>query len=101
MREKALENKIKKHLESKGYWFIKVHGSSIGKSGIPDIIACIEGVFVALEIKNPNGKGKISELQKYNISKINDSGGEAFIIDSFEDYLEKYEEIIANNYIRR
>lgn len=46
LKEKAVENKIKKWLKDKGYWFFKVHGSIFQPSGIPDILACIDGKFV-------------------------------------------------------
>ncbi len=54
-----------------------IHGST---SGIPDIIACIEGRFYVFEIKY--GKDVVSELQKQHINKIIESGGRAHIITS-------------------
>ena len=33
LKEKAVENKIKKWLKDKGYWFFKVHGSIFQPSG--------------------------------------------------------------------
>lgn len=77
--EKTFENKIKKFLKDNGSWFIKYWaGSQFTKSGIPDILACINGYFVAIEVKGPNGKP--SELQLYNIDKIRDAGGYAFVL---------------------
>ncbi|WP_064606952.1 hypothetical protein [Streptobacillus moniliformis] len=101
MNEKTLENKIKKHLENKGHWYIKISASVTMRAGIPDILTCIDGLFVALEIKNPNKKGKVSELQKYNIEKIKDSFGHALVIDSWEQYLDEYYKIVSKKYDRR
>ncbi|CAM3108746.1 VRR-NUC domain-containing protein [Streptobacillus ratti] len=101
MNEKTLENKIKRHLKENGHYFFKTHGGAFGKSGIPDLIICIKGLFVGLEIKNPNKKGKVSELQKYNIEKIKDSFGHALVIDSWEQYLDEYYKIVSKKYDRR
>lgn len=59
-------------------WYFKVWSGPYSKSGIPDIIACVNGNFVALEVKAENGHP--SELQKRNIKLINQSGGYARIV---------------------
>ena len=41
----------------------------INAHGIPDLIICLKGKFVAIELKNEDGKA--SALQSYNIDKIN------------------------------
>lgn len=77
--EKQFENKIKGLLKESGAWFIKYWaGSKFTKEGIPDILACVNGRFVAIEVKAPNGRA--SELQKYNVKKINNAGGYAVIL---------------------
>ena len=45
MREKAIENQIKKCLTAlgKNVWFFKHAASASMKVGIPDIICCIKG----------------------------------------------------------
>lgn len=87
LKEKAVENKIKKWLKDKGYWFFKVHGSIFQPSGIPDILACIDGKFVAIEVKRTKG-GVISPLQKAQIEKIKENGGIAGVASSMEEFLE-------------
>lgn len=72
-QEKNFENKIKGYLKSINAYFIKTHGDRFSRIGTPDIIACINGKFVAIEVKAENGKP--SELQKYHIQQINDAGG--------------------------
>lgn len=93
MNEKSLENKIKKHLKDNNHYFIKTHGHMFGKVGIPDLIACINGKFTGIELKNPNGKGKLSELQIYNLDSILNSGGYTLLTNSFEDYINFYNQI--------
>lgn len=78
-QEKTFENKIKKFLEGKNAWFIKYWaGSQFTKAGIPDILACVNGYFVGIEVKAQNGKP--SELQLHNIDKIRKAGGFAMVL---------------------
>ena len=91
--EKNFENRIKAFLKSEGAWFIKYWaGSQFTKSGVPDILACVDGYFVAIEVKGPNGKP--SELQLHTIKKIREAGGFAFVLypsgfDEFKDFIWK------------
>lgn len=86
--EKQLENKIKKYLKSRNIYYIKYWGGGIyTKNGVPDILACVNGHFVGIEVKAE--KGIISELQKYNIEQINASGGMGYVV-----YPKDYEKLI-------
>lgn len=57
----------------------KVSVQQISIRGIPDILVCLNGYFVALEIKDVKGKANPGQL--YNLGKIRDAGGLAMIID--------------------
>lgn len=77
--EKNFENKVKKFLKDKGCWFIKYWGgAAYTKSGIPDLLVCCAGFFIGVEIKAPNGKP--SELQLYNLKKIDEAGGYGILL---------------------
>lgn len=76
--EKLYENKIKKYLESEGAWFVKFFANRMTKEGIPDILACVNGYFVGIEVKAQNGRP--SELQKYHCEQIRKAGGFAFVV---------------------
>ncbi len=91
MTEKTIENQIKRYLDRLGVWYMKVHGSMYQKAGVPDIIACVDGVFVGIEIKRPGGK--VSALQQLNIDEINKNGGCAFVAYSVEDVQRKITEL--------
>ena len=58
----------------------KEHGGMYGTAGIPDIIACIGGRFVAFEVKTETGK--LTKLQEITIQKIKDAKGQAFKVTS-------------------
>lgn len=85
--EKQFENKVKTFLEEQGAWFIKYWaGSKFTKDGIPDILACVNGYFVGIEIKAPSGRA--SPLQLHTIKEIRKSGGFAFVLypSAFEEF---------------
>ena len=76
---------IKKYLSSLGsdVFFWKEHGSVYGTNGVPDIICCYKGRFLGLECKRPGGR--LTELQKRAIKKINRAVGVACRVESVED----------------
>jgi Holliday junction resolvase len=89
--EKQFENKIKKFLKDEGCWFLKYWaGASYTKAGIPDLLVCCNGYFLGVELKAPNGKP--SELQIWNIEKIQEAGGIGMVLypkdfDSFKELI--------------
>ena len=77
--EKKFETRVKAWLDSlKNVWHFKVHGTAATGAGIPDIIACVNGVFVALEIKSD--KGRVSEIQKATLRRMDRAGALKFIV---------------------
>lgn len=77
MKEQDIQRKIIKYLEGVGAYVVKVVASN--KSGTPDILACYRGIFLAVEVKRPETKTNVSELQEYNIKKIKEAGGVAIV----------------------
>lgn len=90
--EKAIENQIKKYLVTNKIYHYKVHGNGFQRSGIPDIIACIKGRFVGIEVKKPGGI--VSNLQKINIEEIKKSGGVGIMVYSFEEAKQVIDELL-------
>lgn len=85
MLERDVVASIKKYLASLGsdIFFWKEHGGPYGTSGVPDIICCYKGRFLGLEVKLPSGK--LTELQKRAIEKINRAGGIACRVENVND----------------
>lgn len=85
-QEKQFETKIKKYLSEQGAYYVKFFANAYTKSGIPDIIACVKGYSVWIEVKAQNGKP--SELQLYHCQKIREAGGFAFVLypSGFEEF---------------
>ncbi|MCG1029284.1 VRR-NUC domain-containing protein [Virgibacillus halodenitrificans] len=82
--EKRVENQIKGFLDQIGAYYRKTHGNLFSKAGTPDILACIKGRFVAIEVKREVG-GEVSPLQKANIKLIREAGGIAFVAESLKE----------------
>ena len=61
----------------------KEHGGMYGTAGIPDIIACIGGRFLAFEVKTETGK--LTKLQEITIQKIRNAKGQAFKVTSMAE----------------
>lgn len=76
-QEKRYENKIKNLLKENGAYVVKQFGCGFTASGTPDLLCCLNGRFIAIEVKAENGKP--SPLQIHNIKKIRESGGIALI----------------------
>jgi hypothetical protein len=56
-------------------WFVKLNDRTT--VGLPDIVGCICGVFVALELKT---KSKVTALQAYTLGKIDHARGLAYVV---------------------
>ena len=75
--EKRVKDKVVGILKDEGayYFFPATHG--YGRSGVPDIVACVSGRFLAIECKA--GKNKPTALQVREIESIRKAGGVALV----------------------
>lgn len=81
MNETQLVEAIKKYLKRVSeLFFWKEHGGQYGTAGIPDVIVCYRGRFIALEVKTPRGKPTV--LQEVTIRQILKAGGIATVVRS-------------------
>lgn len=81
--ESAIVRRIMRNLAATGGWFMKVHGGAFQVAGVPDIIGCLKGRFVAFEVKRPGGKA--TKLQLHTIGLIQKAGGLAAVVYSWDD----------------
>jgi len=81
MKEQEIQSKIIKYIQAKGGYVVKIVTAS--KAGVPDILACIEGVFYGFEVKTETGRP--SPLQLENIAMIKNAGGKSGIVRSVSD----------------
>jgi len=83
LKEQDIQTAIIKGLESRGAYVVKVIKAS--KSGVPDVLACLDGKFIALEVKTI--KGKVSPIQEYHVQKVLCAGGICGIVRSVDEAL--------------
>jgi Holliday junction resolvase len=86
-KESLFTVKVRKYLNELGVFHFRAHGFL---AGLPDIIGCYQGRFIALEIK-ASEKAPRSKLQQHIIQKIRLAGGQAFFV-----YPENFERIKYN-----
>ena len=77
--EKKVKDKVKKLLEEYGAYYFMPTTGGYGRSGVPDIVACLRGKFIGIECK-ANGN-KPTALQDKNLTQIMNVGGFAVAVD--------------------
>lgn len=95
-QEATLTKKVKELLEANGIFFYKA--SDRYQSGVSDILCCVNGIFVALELKAKNGKP--SPHQKLFIKQVIKAGGVAgicYCIKDVKDLINGAVELGRNN----
>ena len=88
--EGKVKNQVKKILDAHKVYHFSPPGMGLGRSGIPDIIACFNGKFIAIECKA--GKGQPTLLQSRELGRIDMAGGKTFVLretntNELENYL--------------
>lgn len=64
----------------------KIHGNPYQVAGIPDLVCCINGRFVGLEVKCP-GKNA-TEIQQAVLNRISQARGISGVVHSISEALE-------------
>ena len=88
--EGKVKNRVKKTLDEMGIYHFSPFQAGMGRAGIPDLICCHDGRFVAIECKA--GKGKTTALQDREINAIRAAKGLAFVIN--EENMDNLKELL-------
>lgn len=83
MKEKQIENQIKKYLKHIGAYVVKYFGCTYTQAGVPDLMVCYKGRFIAIEIKNESGK--TTKLQDAHLQQIKEAGGISAVVRNVEE----------------
>ena len=87
--EKNFEDRVKAFLKEQGCYFIKYWGGGrYTRDGVPDLLVCMFGSFVGIEIKAQHGEP--SMLQLKHLDMIRDAGGFGILLypRDFENFME-------------
>jgi Holliday junction resolvase len=77
--EKKVKDKVVKVLREQGVYYFFPATYGMGRSGVPDIICCVDGCFLAIECKA--GNNKPTALQEREMAAITAAGGKAVVIN--------------------
>lgn len=95
LKETDIQAAILDYLRLKGHFFWRNNSGAfkterggfyrVGTPGAPDIIGCVDGKFVGLEVKTP--KGKLSEDQQEFARGLRTAGGAYHLVRSIDDVI--------------
>lgn len=74
-------------------WYFMPVSNGMGTTGIPDIIACVDGRFLAIEVKAPGKLRNTTPLQRMQLDRIALSMGIAMVADNAADVADMLEDI--------
>ena len=75
--EWKVKRAVRLMLDKMGVYHFMPPANGFGRAGIPDIIGCMDGHFIAIECKA--GKGTTTALQDRELNMILNAGGTTFI----------------------
>lgn len=94
--ERSLTRQIAERLRKvPGVWVYKTIGTVYSRAGVPDLLICAEGHFVALEVKRATGRSKATKLQMHELAAIALAGGRSRIVRSVGEAIAVIDEAIA------
>lgn len=90
--EKRFEKKVRAYLDSIGAWHLKTISNGFQRAGVPDLLICYKGRFIAVELKAT--RGRTTSLQEHELKSIRTSGGIGLVLypadfDWFKDFMEE------------
>ena len=77
--EKKVKVAVRKLLTEFSVYHFSPAANGFGRAGIPDIICCFKGRFIAIECKA--GKGTTTALQDRELAAIRTAGGMAMVVN--------------------
>ena len=77
--ESKVKTKVHAILKAHEAYAVNYIGGISANNGTPDILACLNGRFIGIEVKA--GKNKPTDLQTLNLKRIDEAGGLALVIN--------------------
>jgi len=79
--EGKVKGRLKKLLDSYGerIYYLMVVPSGYGKQTV-DFLICVDGLFVAVEAKRPDGDGQPTARQEQTLEDVRAAGGSTFVV---------------------
>lgn len=93
MTEAAVVRAVQTELTRRGAWWLNVHGSGMGRNGLPDIVAVYHGRALAIECKSPTGR--LRPLQLHELGRARHAGAIGIVARSVDDVRDVLDHIDA------
>ena len=77
-------------------FIFKVHGGPFQMTGLPDLVGCLRGRFVGIEVKV--GSNQPSKIQHYILTRINRAGGVGMWGNSVPGIMSELEERLNDSH---
>jgi Holliday junction resolvase len=77
--ESKVKVRVKHKLDMMGIYYFMPATGGYGSSGVPDIVCCAWGKFLAIECKA--GNNRTTALQDRELKRIHEAGGAALIVN--------------------
>ena len=90
--EKKLQDKAIAYLQNRGIYYLNLFGDGMSGKGKPDIIVCLNGKFVAFELKV--GENDLQDDQKIHRIRIRRSNGLHFSPYTLSEFITIVEELL-------
>lgn len=95
MAESITQKRIIKWIREQGQYAVNIHGHEMQERGIADILCCWDGLFVAIEVKEPGEEPE--PIQQYHMEQVAKANGYAFVahsLDEVKEGIHQIEEIV-------
>lgn len=89
--EKKLQDKAIRYLKERGIYYLNLYGDGMSGKGKPDLIVCLNGRFVAFELKD--GANYMRDDQTLHKIWIERSGGLHFSPYSLDEFIRIVEDL--------
>ena len=94
--EGEIKDQVRKVLDEMGAYYFFPAANGYGRTGIPDVIACVGGHFVGIECKA--GSKQPTALQQRELDNIEKAEGTGLIVNA--DNISNLKNILENAYER-
>ena len=95
--EGEIKDQVRKVLDDMGAYYFFPAANGYGRTGIPDVIACVGGHFVGIECKA--GSKQPTALQQRELDNIEKAEGTGILVNA--DNISNLKNILENVYERR
>ena len=83
--ESSIQDRVIKYLRGRGAYVRNIPGSSATGKGTADLLVCYRGLFLAIELKKPDGSYGETKPQEIRRRQVTRAGGLALVARSLAD----------------